>query len=303
VKRDLIVLADIREGLLEMLERSAFFARERGKASHPRPLAGKTVALVFDKPSTRTRISLEVATVELGGHPLVIESSTSQMSRGEPLADTGRVLGRMVHAVTYRTGAPERLLAIAESCRAPVLNALTDTGHPLQVLADLHTVRAERGKVEGLRYAWIGDASNVARSWIEAAGLLKLDFVLATPDSMRPPMNEVEEARARGAKITLTRDAREAARGADVLMTDVWVSMGQEAEAEARRTTLTPYRISSELLATAAPKAMVLHCLPAHRGEEIDAEVVDGPQSFVWEEVEARLHTSKAALAWAMEPG
>jgi ornithine carbamoyltransferase len=303
-KRDLITLTDLgSSGLVEMLDRSAFFAKHRGAADHPRPLVGKTVALLFDKPSTRTRVSLEVATVELGGHPLVLEASTSQMSRGEPVADTARVLTRMVHAMTYRTGAPERLADLARYSTVPVLNALTDAAHPLQVIADLFTVKAERARVEGLRYVWIGDASNVARSWIEAAGLLKLDLALATPPSMQPPAHEVEEARALGARITLTQDVREASRGADVLMTDVWVSMGQEAEAAARRAVLEPYRITRELLSIADKQAMVLHCLPAHRGEEIEAEVVDGPQSYVFPEAEARLHTSKAALAWAVEPG
>ena len=301
MKRDFITLSDLGSGLPEMLERTAYFQRVRGTSDHPLPLAGKTAALLFDKPSTRTRLSLEIATVELGGHPLVLDASTSQMSRGEPIEDTARVLGRMAHLVTYRTGAPSKLDGLARACSAPVINALTDTAHPLQVLADLFAVKSERGRVEGLRYVWVGDASNVARSWIEAAGLLGLDLALATPDSMRPPVDEVELAVARGGRITVTGDVEEATRGADVVITEVWVSMGQEAEAAERKAVLAPYRVDAALLARAARDVMVLHCLPAHRGEEIDADVVDGPRSFVWEAVEARLHTSKAVMAWALE--
>lgn len=302
MKRDLLTLSDLGGGLMELLERSAFFARTRGSAEHPRPLAGKTVALLFDKPSTRTRLSLEIATVELGGHALFLDAATSQMSRGEPIVDTARVLGRMAHVVTYRTSAPERLGDLARACSAPVLNALTDAAHPLQVIADLYTVRAARGTLEGLRYVWIGDASNVARSWIEAAGLLSLDLTLATPESMRPPAREVELARSRGGRVAVTSDAHEACKGADVIVTDVWVSMGQEAEGPARKQLLAPYKVDRGLVAAASRDVVILHCLPAHRGEEIEAEVVDGPRSFVWEAVEARLHTSKAALAWAAEP-
>jgi len=300
VKRDLLLLEDLGEnGITAMLDRSAFFHRARGTAEHPRPLTGHAVALLFDKPSTRTRLSLEVATFELGGHPIVVTPDSSQMGRGEPTEDTARVLGRMVSAVTYRTSTTARMEAMARACRAPVLNALTDDTHPMQVLADLYTVREERGTLEGLRAAWVGDASNVARSWIEAAGLLGFEMVLATPPGFGPPKHEVDRAVARGAKITLTTDAREASRGVDVLITDVWVSMGQEAERKARMDALEPYRISRDLVALASPNVVVLHCLPAHRGEEIDADVLDGPRSFVWEAVEARLHTSKAMLEWA----
>lgn len=305
MKRDLLCLNDLGEGGINaMLDRSAFFAHVRGTAEHPRPLAGHAVALLFDKPSTRTRLSLEVATFELGGHPIVVTPDSSQMGRGEPTEDTARVLGRMVSAVTYRTSTTARFEAMARACRAPVLNALTDDAHPMQVLADLLTVREARGRLEGLRICWVGDASNVARSWIEASGLLGLEMVLATPEGYGPPASEVAEANARGGKITLTKDAREAARGADVLVTDVWVSMGQEAERKARVAALEPYRISNELVSLASRDVVVLHCLPAHRGEEIDADVLDGPRSFAWDAVEARLHTSKALLEWcATGPG
>jgi ornithine carbamoyltransferase len=300
VKRDFLKLSDLGEGgIVHMLDRSAFYHRARGTAEHPRPLTGHTVALLFDKPSTRTRLSLEIATVELGGYPIVVTPDSSQMGRGEPTEDTARVLGRMVSAVTYRTSTAARLEAMARACRAPVLNALSDDAHPMQVLADLYTVRNARGRLDGLRVGWVGDASNVARSWLEAAGLLGFSITLATPEAFAPPMDEVEAARARGAEVRLTEDAREAAKGADVLVTDVWVSMGQEAEQAARKEKLEPYRLTRALVEMASRDVVVLHCLPAHRGEEIDADVIDGPRSYVWEAVEARLHTSKALLEWA----
>ncbi len=304
-KRDFSCLEDLGEGgVLAILERSAFFARVRGTAEHPKPLAGHATALLFDKPSTRTRLSLEVATYELGGHPIIVTPDSSQMGRGEPTEDTARVLGRMVSAVTYRTNTTARFVAMAQACVVPVLNALTDDAHPMQVLADLMTVQAVRGTLSGLRVAWVGDASNVARSWIEAAGLLKLEMVLATPPAFAPPHEEVANANARGGKVTVTNDPLAAARGADVLITDVWISMGQEAERAVRLQALTPYKIDAKLVSLASPEVAVLHCLPAHRGEEIEADVLEGPRSFVWEAVEGRLHTSKALLEWAsLGPG
>jgi ornithine carbamoyltransferase len=304
VKRDLLALTDLGpQGLHDLLDRAGAHARARGgdTARDQRPLAGRSVALLFEKPSTRTRLALEVATVELGGHPVVIASGDSQVARGEAVEDTARVLGRTVFLVAYRTGPRARLLAMARACRAPVVNALSDDGHPLQVLADLYAVRAERGRLHGLRYAFIGDAGNVARSWIEAAGLLGLELTLACPEGFGPPAGELEQALAAGGRVAVTVDPIEAARGADVVITDVWVSMGQESAAEERKRRLAGYRITRALLAHAAPEAKVLHCLPAHRGEEIEAEVIDGPRSLVWEAVGARLHVTKAALVWAAE--
>lgn len=301
MKRDLLTLADAGAGgVPELLERSAFYERERGSTRHGRPLEGKSVALLFDKPSTRTRVSLEVATVELGGHPVQLDAATSQLGRGEPVEDTARTLTQMVHAITWRTSADAQLVALARAAGVPVINALSDDAHPLQVLADLHTVRAARGKLEGLKYAWVGDGSNVARSWIEAAGLLGLELAVACPAGYEPPAREIELATQRGGRVTVMREPAAAAAHADVLVTDVWVSMGQEAELAARRAAFTGYRVTRELVAAAAPDVMVLHCLPAHRGEEIDADVLDGPRSFVWPAVAARLHTAKAVLAWAL---
>ncbi len=304
-KRDFSCLEDLGDGgVLSILDRSAFFARVRGTSEHPKPLAGHATALLFDKPSTRTRLSLEVATFELGGHPIIVTPDSSQMGRGEPTEDTARVLGRMVSAVTYRTNTTARFVAMADACVVPVLNALTDDAHPMQVLADLMTVQAARGTLSGLRVAWVGDASNVARSWIEATGLLGLDMVLATPPAFAPPPDEVAKAIRRGGKVTVTDDPQLAARGADVLATDVWISMGQEKERAERLAALTPYKVDAKLLSLASPEVVVLHCLPAHRGEEIEADVLEGPRSFVWEAVEGRLHTSKALLEWAsLGPG
>lgn len=298
MKRDLLSLADLgAPGLRAILEHSASFDRLCGTAEHPRPLAGLVVALLFDLPSTRTRLALEVAAFELGAHPIVLTAEATQTARGEPIEDTARVLSRTVALVACRTPDPGRLAALAGACAAPVINALTREAHPLQALADLHAVRAARGPVEQLRYAWLGDCTNVARSWMEAAALLDLDFTVAAPPGFGPSQAD----RARYGGVTVTEDPRAAAKNADVILTDTWVSMSFEEDAEARRRALTPYRVTRALLADAAPSVSVLHCLPAHRGEEIDADVLDGPGSLVWDAVAARLPTSKAALVWAAQ--
>ncbi len=299
--RHLLTLTDLGpKGLLEMLDAADRWQRVRGRPDAPRPLAGKSVALVFEKASTRTRLSLEIAVAELGGHPVVLTSSGSQLERGEPIADTARVLTRMVHAITFRTSSAERLEQLVRNSTVPVLNALTDTGHPMQLLADLQTVRRVRGKLDGLHYAWVGDGNNMANSWIEAAGLLGLELVLACPEGYDPDAAMLENATRRGAKVRVVRDAKEAVRGAHVISTDVFASMGQESEAAVRRNAFRDFMVSRELLRHAAPDATVLHCLPAHRGEEIEAEVIDSPNSAIWDQAEARLHTAKAALEWAL---
>jgi ornithine carbamoyltransferase len=304
MKRDFLSLSDLGPGGIErMLDDAARFQAWRFQPDHPRPLAGRSAALMFDKASTRTRVSLEVAVVELGGHPIVVTGQTSQIGRGEPPADTARVLSRYVSLIAYRTFAASRLVEIARAARVPVVNALTDESHPLQLLADLYTVRSVRGRLSGLRYAWIGDGNNMARSWIEAAGLLGLELVLACPEGYDPPRAEIERANGSGARVRLVRDPVEACDGADVVNTDVWASMGQEDESERRRVAFATYRVSKELVARASRDVVVLHCLPAHRGEEIDADVIDGPRSFVWDQAEARLHTAKAALAWTLVGG
>lgn len=287
-------------GLIELLDAADRWQKQRADGSAPKPLAGRSVALLFEKASTRTRISLEVAVAELGGHPIFVSSQGSQLGRGEPIADTARVLSRMVHAVTLRTFEHRRLLELCEASAVPVLNALTDHSHPMQLLADLQTVRRVKSKLEGLAYVWIGDGNNMANSWLEAAGLLRLDLTLACPVGYDPNARELARAKERGAKIRIVRDAVQAAKGADVISTDVFTSMGQEVEEEKRRLAFAGLCVSEAVVAAAAPDVMVLHCLPAHRGEEISAEVIDGPHSYVWDQAEARLHTAKAALVWAL---
>lgn len=298
--RHFLNLSDLgRDGLIATLDRADRLKAQRG-TTNERPLAGKSVALVFEKASTRTRLSLEVAVAELGGHPIVITSQGSQLGRGEPLKDTARVLTRMVHAVTLRTSDESRILEVMEYSTVPVLNALTDQSHPMQLLADLQTVRAHFGKLEGLTYAWIGDGNNMANSWIEAAGLLGLHLRLACPEGYDPDERFWNEARERGARLELVRSAAEAAQGAHVVSTDVFTSMGQEEESATRLRAFEGFRVDRALLQRAAKDAVVLHCLPAHRGEEIEEEVLEGPQSIVWDQAEARLHTAKAVLLWAL---
>lgn len=288
------------EGLLRVLDASDRFALGRGAPAEPKPLAGKSVALLFEKASTRTRISLEVAVVELGGHPVVVTAQGSQMGRGEPIRDTARVLSRMVHAITLRTFGEDRLREMMKYSSVPVLNALTDESHPMQLLADLMTARRARGTLSGLKFAWLGDGNNMANSWIEAAGLLGLELVLACPEGYDPSGRELQRAKERGAKVSVVREPAAALDGADVVSTDVFTSMGQEAEQQRRLEAFSGFMLSGELLARASSQVVVLHCLPAHRGEEIEEAVLEGPRSFVWDEAEARLHTSKAALVWAM---
>jgi ornithine carbamoyltransferase len=299
--RHLLSLSDLgSEQLLSVLDAADRYHSTRGRSDAPKPLAGKSVAIVFEKASTRTRLSLEVAIHELGGHPVVITSQGSQMSRGEPLADTARVLTRMVHAITFRTFSDARLRELAAHSTVPVLNALSDSGHPMQLLADLQTVRSWHGKLDGLRYAWVGDGNNMANSWIEAAALLGLELTLACPEGYDPDPEQVAFAKSQGAKVRVVRNPKEAVDGADVVSTDVFTSMGQEDETEKRLAAFRGFTVSRELLARASANVTVLHCLPAHRGEEIEAEVIDSPTSAVWDQAEARLHTAKAALEWAL---
>jgi len=283
------------DGLLALLDVSDRMKGQRGTDA-ARPLSGKQVALVFEKASTRTRLSLEVAVSELGGHPVVLTSNGSQMGRGEPLRDTARVLSRMVHAITFRTADESRYREMAEYASVPVLNALTDQSHPMQLCADLMTVRERFGRLDGLTYCWLGDGNNMAQSWIEAAGILGLTLRLGCPEGYDPGSSWLEAARARGAKVELVRDPKQAIAGAHVVSTDVFASMGQEAESARRLADLRQYSLTAELLSHAAADAVVLHCLPAHRGEEITEDVLEGAQSVVWDQAEARLHTSKALL-------
>jgi len=274
-----------------------------------RPLEGpRTVALLFDKPSTRTRVSFAVGVAELGGQPLVVDSQGSQMGRGEPIEDTARVLERQVAAVVWRTFAQERLEAMAAAGGVPVVNALTDTYHPCQILADLQTVRERKGRLAGLTLTYFGDgANNMAHSYLLGCALAGMHVRIASPEDYRPDADVLARATAiasaAGASVTVTGDAAAAAAGADVLATDVWASMGQEEEAEQRTAPFLGYAVDEDALAAAAPGALVLHCLPAHRGEEIAASVIDGPSSAVWDQAENRRHAQKALLRFLLAGG
>ncbi len=283
-----------------LFDRAAQLKAERAYTRHT-TLAGLTVALVFDKPSTRTRVSFEVAAYELGANSVVITPTTSQIGRGEPISDTARVLSSYCHAIVVRTFGQERIAEYARYASVPVINGLSDEHHPCQIATDLFTVREKFGTIDGLRYAWIGDGNNMAHSWIEAAGMFGLDLAIACPDGFAPDSALVAAARAAQERlgkgsITLTTDPAQAAAGAHVLSTDVWASMGQESDAERRRKAFAGFCIDGALVGRAAANAIVLHCLPAHRGEEITADVLDGPRSLAWVQAENRLHVGKVLL-------
>jgi len=284
--------------LLAVLDRADELKRLRGTPAHPRPLAGKSVAVVLEKASTRTRISFEVGIHELGALPVTLISKDTQLGRGEPIEDTARMLSAYVHGVVFRTFGHERVAAMAASASIPVINGLSDTYHPCQLLADLQTVRAATGGVlEGVKVAWIGDGNNMAHSWILAAAQLGLDLRLACPEGYGPSDAVLAQAAALGrGSVRVLADPREAVEGARVVTTDVWASMGQEDEAEARRKAFRGYIVDARLMEQASEDAIFLHCLPAHRGEEVAGEVIDGPWSRVWEEAENRLHAQKALL-------
>jgi ornithine carbamoyltransferase len=272
-----------------------------------RPLTGpRTVAVLFDKPSTRTRISFSVGIAELGGQPLIVDAQSSQLGRGEPIADTARVLSRQVAAIVWRTFGQDHIAEMAAAATVPVVNALTDSFHPCQILADLQTVRAEHGRLAGLTLTFLGDgASNMAQSYLLGGATAGMHVRIAAPVEYRPDPGVLADAAAiasgTGGSVEVTGDAKAACADADVLATDVWTSMGQEGQESGRSAVLGPCRLDEEKLALARPGCVVLHCLPAHRGEEITAGVLDGPRSVVWDEAENRLHAQKALLAWLLE--
>ncbi len=272
----------------------------RGRADADAPLADHVLATVFEKSSTRTRVSFDMAMRQLGGSALVLDSGSTQLGRGESVADTARVLGRMVDAITLRTDDHAKLLAMAKHAGVPVINALTDASHPCQIVADLLTM-IEHGKaLPGLDVAWLGDGNNVLHSWLEAAGLMQFNMRVATPDGFAPGQRWIDEARTRGARIETGLSAQSAADGADVIVTDTWISMGQDGEAE-RRAAMTPYRVTDAIMGCARPDALFLHCLPAHVGDEVVRSVFEGPQSVVFDEAENRLHAQKSILRWCFE--
>ncbi|WP_182085385.1 ornithine carbamoyltransferase [Aureimonas sp. ME7] len=274
-------------------------ARERkalGRAG-PRPLEGRTLAMVFEKPSTRTRVSFDVAMRQLGGETLFLSGSEMQLGRAETIADTARVMSRYVDAIMMRTTDHSRLLEMADAATVPVINALTDDTHPCQIMADLLTFEEHRGSVKGRTFAWTGDGNNVLNSLIEAAGAFDFSLRVATPEGSDPDPAYVDRALRKGTRLHLTRDANEAVEGADCVVTDTWVSMGRE-EAARGHNVFMPYQVNAALMKRAKPDALFMHCLPAHRGEEVTDEVIDGQQSVVFDEAENRLHAQKSILAW-----
>ena len=292
---------------LEQAEVLALAAELKSAPYSKRPLEGpKAVAVIFDKSSTRTRVSFSVGIVELGGYPLVIDAATSQLGRGEPIADTARVLDRQCSAIVWRTFGQTRIEEMAQASSVPVVNALTDEFHPCQVLADLQTVIERFGEAKGRTLAYFGDASNnMAHSYLLGGVTAGMHVKVAGPHGFLPDDKVVDDAQAiarrTGGSVTVTEDPATAAEGADVLATDTWVSMGQEAEAAKREAPFVPYQVNESLLAKASNDAVVLHCLPAYRGKEITADVLDSAQSAIWDEAENRRHAQKALLAWLLE--
>ncbi len=289
-KRDFLRLGDLSLGEhRELRHRARVLKERRAHGVVDTSLAGKTLALIFEKPSTRTKLSFEAAITQLGGGAISIGGADSQMSRGETLADTARVVSRYADAIVFRTFGHDRLEELARAATAPVINGLSDQAHPVQLLADLMTVEEKLGKISGVAIAFVGDGtSNMAASWMEAAALFDFDLRIGAPAAYTPPTPMKS--------VTVAESAHDAVKGADVVVTDVWTSMGQEKESADRVRALRPYQVNRELLSFASKNAIVMHCLPAHRGEEITGDVVDGPQSVVLDEAENRLHAQKALL-------
>jgi len=300
--RDFLTLHDwSRDELQRALDLADELKQRQHSGEFFQPLRGKTLGMIFSKASTRTRLSFEVGMFQLGGHALFLSGNDLQLRRGETIADTARVFSRYVDGIMIRTFSQKDVAELAEWASIPVINGLTDLHHPCQVLADLQTIREKKGALAGLKLAYIGDGNNMAHSLLEGGAKFGMHVVVACPEGYDPDPAIVAraqaDARASGAKVEVTHDPQEAAAGADVLYTDVWASMGQEAEAEARKQAFAGFQINGGLLKLAHPEAIFLHCLPAHRGEEVTAEVIDGPQSVIFDEAENRLHAQKALLA------
>ena len=272
----------------------------KGRPDADAPLAGHVLGMIFEKSSTRTRVSFDIAMRQLGGSALILDSGTSQLGRGESIADTARVLSRMVDAIMIRTDDHDKALEMARYATVPVINGLTDRSHPCQIVADLLTV-VEHGKaLPGLELAWLGDGNNVLHSILEAAGLMKFNVRVGIPQGYEPETEFVERARSGGATVTLTQDAREAVSGADIVVTDTWISMGQE-HVHNKLAAMAPFQVSQSLMGAAKPDAKFLHCLPAHVGEEVSEEVFEGEQSVVFDEAENRIHAQKSVLLWCFD--
>ncbi|WP_305044390.1 ornithine carbamoyltransferase [Geoalkalibacter sp.] len=301
MKKDFLCLTDwSREELEAIFDLTRELKAKQKRGEEHRLLKGKTLGMIFEKSSTRTRVSFEVGMFQLGGHALFLSSGNTQMGRGEPIKDTARCMARYVDGVMIRTFSQAAVEEFAACSSVPVVNGLTDLYHPCQVMADLFTVSEHRANWRDLTYCWIGDGNNMANSWINAAAVFGFELRVATPGNYRPDAVVMERARKLGARVSYTDSPAEAARGAQVLNTDVWASMGQEAEQKEREIAFQGYQINADLLKSAAADCLVMHCLPAHRGEEITDEVIEGPHSIIFDEAENRLHVQKAILATLM---
>ncbi|MEM2250529.1 MAG: ornithine carbamoyltransferase [Candidatus Hadarchaeales archaeon] len=299
MKRDFIVMSDISPAeLFKLLKEARKMKIERGEVR--KDLAGKTIAMIFEKPSTRTRVSFEVGIRELGGNVIFLGTQEMQLSRGETIFDTAKTLSRYVHGIIARVSAHETLVEFAKYSDVPVINALSPLEHPCQALADLLTIYEKKGKLKGVKLAWIGDGNNVCNSLLIACGMTGMNISVATPKGYEPPVEIVKKAKEfaskSGSKIEILNDPRTALIGAEVVYTDVFVSMGQEKEKEKRMRDFSGFKVTEELMSFAEPDAIFMHCLPAHRGEEVDPEVIDGPKSVVFDQAENRLHAQKALL-------
>ena len=298
--RHFLELKDVAaEELRRIVELGASFKRGERVNGTMQPLDGRALAMIFEKPSTRTRVSFEIAMKQLGGSVVVLTPNEMQIGRGETIADTARVLSRYVDVIMMRTNENKKLAELATHAEVPVINGLTDHSHPCQLMADIMTFEEHRGDIAGKRIAWCGDGNNMARSWIEAAARFDFEMRLACPPELAPPQDAIDWATGEGAKILSTTDPKEAVDGVDCVVTDTWVSMG-DTEAEKRHNLLTPYKVDNRLMERASKDAIFMHCLPAHRDEEVTTEVMDGPQSVVWDEAENRLHAQKGILAWCL---
>ncbi len=304
--KDLLTLGELTPSDLDSILTAAQRLKEGRRArAGSGALSGKSVAMIFEKPSTRTRVSFQVAATELGASPVSLSSSELQLGRGETVEDTGRVLSRYVHCIAARVNSHADLVRLSGSSTVPVVNALSDLYHPVQILADLLTLKEHKGRLKGLRVGWVGDGDNVCNSWAIGAALTGIDFVAATPQGFEPSAEAFKEAqelsKTTGTKVEATTDPREAVQGADCVITDTFVSMGLEAERERRAKAFMPaYQVDASLMSAAKGDAVFMHCLPAHRGEEVTADVIDGARSLVFDEAENRLHTTKALLCFLM---
>jgi len=297
--RHFLDLVDIPAGELRSIIASSRAMKDAGRAAAAKPLAGKTIAMIFDKPSTRTRVSFDVGIRQLGGESITLTGQEMQLGRGETVADTARVLSRYVDGIVVRTLDHALVNELAESATIPVINGLTRRSHPCQVMADVMTFEEHRGSIRGCTVAWAGDGNNVLASWMHAAERFAFQLRVATPPELKPKKWLLDWIKQSGADIRVGSDPEEAVKGADCVVTDTWVSMGDK-DGERRHNLLKPYQVNGRLMARAKPDAIFMHCLPAHRGEEVTDEVIDGPQSVVFDEAENRLHAQKGILAWCL---